>query len=434
MNPITLGYVGIGVLLVAIAIKMPVAFSMMVVGLVGMFFLLPAHAAIKFLAIDLYNQFGNFTFSCIPMFVLMGFLASASGMTRKLYDVSFKWFGQYAGGLALTTVFSNALFASVTGSSPAACATVGKIAYPEMKRHHYDDALATGSIAAAGTLAPLIPPSNGMIVYGLLTEQSIGKLFIAGLFPGILLTILFMITVYIITKRNPHLGPPGPKSSWKEKFKILPGLAEMAIVFLLVLGGLFAGLFTPTQAGAVGAFGCLIIGLVRRSIGRKQLWSSTKDALLVSCMIMVLITGALIFGHFLSLSTVPMFFSRWIEQLPVNSWVIFGVVCLFYVIGGCFVDALSLMVISIPIIAPVMFKLGFDPIWFGVIIVLLGETGVITPPVGINVYVVKNIAPEVPLMTIFSGIVPFFYAILICIAIVAWVPAIATFLPSFTSY
>jgi C4-dicarboxylate transporter DctM subunit len=434
MDPIILGYIGIGVLLVAIAIRVPVAFAMILVGLIGMLFLIPTRSAIKFLAIDMYNQLGNFTFSCIPMFVLMGFLASSSGMTRKLYDVSFKWFGQYAGGLALTTVVSNALFASVTGSSPAACATVGKIAFPEMKRHNYDDALATGSIAAAGTLAPLIPPSNGMIVYGLLTEQSIGKLFIAGLFPGLLLTALFMITVYLITRRNPRLGPPGPKSTWGEKIRVLPGLLEMAFVFLLVLGGLFAGFFTPTQAGAVGAFGCLLLGLIRRSLGWKQLWTATKESLLVSCMIMVLITGALVFGHFLSLSTMPMFFSRWIDQLPVDPWVIFGVVCLFYIIGGCFVDALSLMVITIPIIFPVIFKLGFDPIWFGVIIVMLGETGVITPPVGINVYVVKNIAPEVPLMKIFSGIVPFFFAVLVAIIIVAAVPAIATFLPSFTVY
>jgi C4-dicarboxylate transporter, DctM subunit len=434
MSPVIAAYIGIGLLIIAIVLRMPVAFCMLTVGFLGMLYLIPYDAAFKFLSMDIFERFSSYSFSAIPLFVLMGYYASLSGMTRKLFDVAYIWIGQLRGGLAMATVVACAMFACVCGSSPATAATVGKLAFPQMKRYNYDDALATGSIAGAGTLGPLIPPSNGFIIYGLLTAQSIGKLFIAGILPGILLTTLFAITVYTICRIDPKLGPAGPKSTWKQKLKILPGLFEIAFVFLVVLGGLFAGFFSPTQAGAIGALAALLIGVIRKIVTWESLWASTKEALLVSCMIMCLVAGAIVFGHFLSLSTMPILFAQWIQGLPVSPIVVYIAVCVFYIVGGCFIDAMGLIVLTIPILAPIIFKLGFDPIWFGVIVVMLSETGVITPPVGVNVFVVKNIAPEVPLERIFKGILPFFYAVCIAIAIISIFPMIATFLPSLISY
>jgi C4-dicarboxylate transporter DctM subunit len=434
MNPVTISYIGIGFLLLAFLLRMPVAFAMMGVGFVGMLFLLPSPAALNYLALDVYSSFSSFPFSAITLFILMGYYASMSGITTRLYKTAYVWVGQLRGGLSIATILACAAFASMCGSSPAEVATMGKIAYPEMKKYGYNDALATGSIAGAGTLGPLIPPSNGFIVYGLLTEQSIGRLFISGVIPGILLMSLFAVTVFLMCQRNPRLGPAGPKTGWGEKFRTLPGVAETAAVFLLVIGGLFAGFFTPTQAGGVGAAGALLVGLARKTISLKGLWAATKESLIIATMVFALVTGAVVFGHFLTMSTLPMLMMSWAQALPVSPYVVLGIVCLFYLVGGCFIDALGLIVLTIPIIAPVMFELGFDPIWFGVIIVLLSETGVITPPVGVNVFVMKALAPDVPIGTIFRGIVPFFVAVCAAIILIIIFPSIATFLPSFTSY
>ena len=434
MSPVIVGYIGVVVLLIVFLLGMPVAFAMMSVGFVGMLYLLPAEAAFRFLAMDIFGRFSEYQFSVIPMFILMGYFASLSGMTTRLYEIAYVWIGHLRGGLSMATIVACALFSSVTGSSAATAATIGKVAYPEMKKYGYDDALSTGCIAGAGTLGPMIPPSTGMIIYGLLTEQSIGKLFLSGILPGVLLSVLFMITVTTMCTINSSLGPPGPSTPMKQKLSVLPGLLEALALFLLVVGGLFLGLFTPTQAGGAGAAGALIVGLIRRNITWKSLWESTKDALLISCMVLCLITGAMVFGHFLSLSTMSIALTEWVYQLNVSRLVVLIIVCFFYIIGGCVIDCMGLIVLTIPIVTPVIFGLGYDPIWFAVVLGLLGETGVITPPVGVNVYVLKGIIPDVPISRMFVGIIPFFFAILVGLVLIIIFPSIATFLPSLVSY
>jgi tripartite ATP-independent transporter DctM subunit len=311
---------------------------------------------------------------------------------------------------------------------------MGKIALPEMKKYKYDDTLATGSIAASGTLGILIPPSNALIVYGILTEQSIGKLFIAGVLPGILLTFLFVLTVTFICLRNPALGPPGTPTTWREKLKSTTGINDTIILFLLAIGGLFLGWFSPTQAGAIGAGGALLIGLVRRQLSWNKFIEAVRDGLLTACMVIFIITGGVIFGHFMAISRIPFTLAETLVALPIPPIAIMIVMFVLYFIGGFFMDSLALIVVTIPIFFPVVQKLGFDPIWFGIMLVVLGEMGVITPPVGVNVFVIKGISPDVPLESIFKGILPFLVALIICACLLIMFPSIATFLPSFTTY
>ena len=311
---------------------------------------------------------------------------------------------------------------------------MGKIALPEMKRYNYDDQLATGTVAAAGTLGVLIPPSTILLVYGYLTQESIGKLFIAGILPGILLSAFFVLTVFLICLRNPALGPPGAPTRLREKLLAATGIIETVILFALVIGGLFAGWFSPTKAGAIGAAGALVIGLARRELSWRAFWEASKDAVRTSCMVLFIITGAVIFGHFMALSRIPFVLADWVGGLPIPTMGIVGVMVVIFFIGGFFMDAMAMTVLLVPIFLPVLEALGIDLIWFGVLVVLVGEMGVITPPVGVNVFVIKGIAPEVPLGKIFRGIFPFLYALIICTIILVAFPQIATYLPSFARY
>jgi C4-dicarboxylate transporter DctM subunit len=434
MNPVDIGYIGVVVLVLAIVLRVPVAFASMTVGFMGMLFLLKPDAAMRFLVSDIFTQLNSYTFSLIPMFVIMGYFAEMSGMTKRLFEAFYVWVGWVRGGLCAATVLACAAFAAVFGSGAATAATIGKVAYPQMKRYNYDDSLSTGCIAAAGTLGPLIPPSGTLVIYAIMTEQSITKCLLSGIIPGIMIAILMGIVVLIICKRNPSLGPPGPKTDWKTKLKVLPSLGETLAVFLFVMGGMFGGLFTPTQAGTAGVFGTLVIGLIRGGLSWGGAWDTTKEALRISCMIMFLITGSVVFGHFLSLSTLSFALIDWAGTLALPPIMIVIIIILFYIIGGCFVDALGLIVLTIPITAPMVFKLGFDPIWYGLIICMMGEIGAITPPVGITVYVIKALVPEVPLEKIFAGIVPFLMAILAVLILVIAFPVLVTFIPSLTKF
>ena len=434
MSPVVAGVIGIGLLIVLFLLRMPVAFAMALIGFVGFAYLTSPEAALGLLSHDIFDTFSSYPLSVIPMFILMGNFAFASGISRRLYKMTYTWVGELQGGLTIATVFACAGFGAICGSSTATAATMGQIALPEMKRYKYDDTLATGTIAAAGTLGILIPPSTVLIVYGVLTEESIGKLFIAGVLPGILLSIFFAATVVILCRRNPSIGPAGVATSWKEKIKSTTGIIETLVLFLLAIGGLFLGWFSPTQAGAIGAGGALIIGLARRQLTWQSFFEAGKEGLRTSCMVLFIITGATVFGHFMAVSRIPFVLADWLGSLPINPMAVMVVIIFIYFIGGFFMDSMALIVLTIPIFFPLVMKLGFDPIWFGVIIVLVGEMGVITPPVGVNVFVIKGIAPDVPLERIFKGIVPFLIALIIVTLILIVFPQIATFLPGFVTY
>jgi C4-dicarboxylate transporter, DctM subunit len=434
MTNVMLGFIFLAVMILLIVIRIPVAFAAMSAGVIGMMFIIPPQAAFQFLVSDLYTQFSSYTFSLIPMFVIMGYFAEMSGMTVRLFDAFYTLVGWVKGGLCAATVATCAAFAAVCGSGAATAATIGKVAYPQMKKYGYQDQLSTGTIAAAGTLGPLIPPSGTLVVYAIMTEQSITKCLLSGIIPGIMIATFMGILVFIMCKMNPALGPAGPKTTLMQKIRVLPNLAETLTVFLFVIGGMFGGLFSPTQAGTAGVIATLGIGLVRRGMTFKKIWDSASDALLISCMIMFMIAGSIVFGHFLSLSTLSFTIIDWVNHLPVPSYMIMLMIILFYMVGTCLMDSLGLIVLTLPIIAPMIFKLGYDPIWFGLIICMMGEVGAITPPVGISVYVVKALVPGVPLSTIFKGIVPFLGVIILALILVIIFPQLATFIPSLTQY
>jgi len=434
MNPIHVGIIGILVLIALLFLNFPVAFCMALVGLVGFAYLVSPAAALNIIIKDFYSVFSSYDLTVVPLFVFMGQILFYAGLSRKLYDAAFTWLGHLKGGLAMATVGACAFFASICGSTNATAATMASVALPEMKRLNYRDELATGTVAAGGSLGILIPPSTIFIVYGIMTEQSIGKLFMAGILPGILLSILFMLTIYIWVTLRPEIAPRVEKQGWKKRFMSLSGLVEVVVLFILVMGGLFLGVFTPTEAGAVGAFGGVLIPLVSGQLSWKGfvegLYSSTRT----TCMILMIVAGATVFGHFLAVTRIPSTLSGWVAGLPLPAWGIMLVIMFFFLIGGCFMDALGMILLTIPIFYPVAVAIGYDPIWFGVVIVLVTELGVITPPVGINVYVVSGIAKDVPLEVIFKGAFPFVLALCAYLIIMLLFPQIALYLPSFVAY
>ncbi len=434
MSPEIVGFIGIGSLLVLFLIGMPVAFAMTLVGLLGFALLSDIESAQAILAQDIFETFSSYPLSVIPMFILMGAFAFASGISNRLYTTSYKWMGSFQGGLTIATVMACSGFAAICGSTAATAATMGRIALPEMRKYGYDDKLATGTVAGAGTLGILIPPSTILIIYGILTEQSIGKLFVAGIIPGLLLTLSFVITVIVLCMRNPELGPPGPATSWNEKFRSLSGIYETILLFILTIGGLFSGWFSPTQAGAIGAAGALLIGLIRRQLTIKQIYDAGREGLLTGCMVLFIITGATVFGHFMVITNIPFTLADWVGELMIPPTIAIGIFIMIYFVGGFFMDSMALILVTLPIFYPVIQRFDFDPIWFGVIVVLVAEMGVITPPVGVNVFVIKGIAPDIPLETIFKGILPFLFSLFIVTGLIVLFPQIATFLPGLISY
>jgi C4-dicarboxylate transporter DctM subunit len=434
MDTVTVGIIGIVILVLLFLLRLQVAFAMALIGFVGFAYLTTPQAALGLIGRAIFEDFTSYPLSVIPMFILMGTFAFASGISERLYKTTYAWVGQFRGGLTMATVFACAGFGAICGSSTATAATMGQIAIPEMKKYRYDDTLATGTVAAAGTLGILIPPSTIFIVYGYLTEESIGKLFIAGVLPGILLSIAFAATVALLCWRNPDIGPPGIPTSWKEKLFATTGVLPALILFLLAIGGLFLGWFSPTQAGAIGAGGALLIGLGRRKLSWRSFFDAGSEGVRTSCMVLFIIAGATVFGKFMAVTRIPFVLAEWLGELPISPMGVMIVIIFIYLIGGCFMDSMALIVLTVPIFFPLVKQLGFDLIWFGVIIVLVGEMGVLTPPVGVNVYVIKGIAPNVPLEHIFKGIFPFLVALIVVTAILLIFPQIATFLPSFMTY
>ncbi|MBW1817142.1 MAG: TRAP transporter large permease [Deltaproteobacteria bacterium] len=429
MSLTAIGITGIIVLVIMLFSNMPVGFVMGFLGFLGFGYVRGLDPALSLLARDVFEVFSSYGLTVVPLFVFMGQIAFHSGISRRLYDSAYVLLGSRRGGLAMATVGACAGFSAISGSTNATAATMATVTLPEMKRYKYDMSLATGTVAAAGSLGILIPPSVIFIVYGILTEQSIGKLFAAGILPGILLTFLFLLTIYLRVLKNPDLAPPGPKTSWSEKFRSFVGVLETLLIFGMVMGGIFFGIFTPTEAAAAGAFLTIALALVRRQLTWKGFVASLPDTTRISCMVIVIVTGAVIFGHFMAITRLPYELANWVSSLPLPSYAIMGVIILVYLFGGCFMDALAMIMLTIPIFFPVAVALGYDPIWFGVVIVLITEMGVITPPVGVNVYVVYGVAKDVPLETIFKGVFPMLLALLVCNLMLLFFPQIALFLP-----
>ena len=430
MTPTTIGLIGIIALFILIFFRMPIGFLMAVIGVLGFGTIVSTEASLNLLAKDFINIFSSYDLTVIPLFVLMGQVAFHSGISTRLFDAAYKCIGHLPGGLAIATVGACTAFSAVCGSTNATAATMAAATLPEMKRYNYDPKLATGVVAAGGSLGILIPPSVIFIVYGILTEQSIGKLFIAGIVPGLILMVFFIVAILIWATINPKLGPAGPRVNMKEKLTSLFGVFETMIIFLLVLGGLFFGFFTPTEAGAIGAFGTLIVALLRRSLTWKGFIASLFETTRTTCMIMVIVAGATVFGHFLAVSRIPYDIATWVTSFTLPTMVIVLFIVFIYVIGGMFVDSLALIMLTVPIFYPVILTLGLDPIWFGVLVAMVTQIGVLSPPVGISVYVVSGVARNVPIDIIFRGVVPYIIAIVIGVLLIIAFPQIALFLPN----
>ena len=430
MSVTLIGIIGIALLLVILFTNMPVGFVMGVIGFLGFAFIRDLGPACSLLAKDFFDIFASHGLTVVPLFVFMGQLSFYSGISTRLYESAYVMLGNRKGGLAMATVGACAGFSAISGSTNATAATMATVTLPEMKKYGYDMGLATGTVAAAGSLGILIPPSVVFIVYGILTEQSIGKLFAAGILPGVLLASLFMAVIYFRVRHNPALAPQGPKTSWRSKIRSFSGILETLLIFGTVMGGIFWGIFTPTEAAALGAFFTLVLALARRQLTWKAFKGAISDTTRISCMVMVIVAGATIFGRFIAVTRIPFDLSAWIGQLPLPGFAIMLLIILIYLLGGCFMDSFAMIMLTIPIFFPVAEALGYDPIWFGVMIVLVAEMGVVTPPVGINVYVVHGVASDVPLETIFRGVLPMVFALVVCAVLILIFPQIALWLPN----
>jgi C4-dicarboxylate transporter DctM subunit len=429
MSPEIVGIIGLVVLLILLFAGMWIGAAMAMVGFCGYAYIVGIKPAFGMISQIPFTTMAWYPLTCVPLFIFMGVVIFQSGVGKDLYKTAYTLVGQLRGGLAMATVIACALFAAITGVSSPALATLGKVAVPEMKKYKYDEKLALGSLVCAGTMAFLIPPSVAFIIYGILTETSIARLFIAGFLPGILLSALFISTIAIITARNPKAGPAGPKTSFKEKIVSLRLTWPVVLLFLLVLGGIYGGVFTPTEAGAIGAFGALVISVAMGRLNFKKFLESVLEAGQTTAFIMLLIIGAYILMKFLAVSKLTLLLGATVAHLPVPPMAIFAAIAILYIILGMFLDIVSAVILTIPVLYPVIITVGFDPIWYGVMVVILIEMGLVTPPVGMDAFVLSGVT-GIPLSTIFRGAVPFLVAVIVCIIILAIFPQIALFLPS----
>jgi tripartite ATP-independent transporter DctM subunit len=428
MNEITVGILGIVVLVAAFCTGMELGWIMGIVGFVGIVYLNSWAAASNQIAKDFVDTFTSYGFTVIPLFVLMGQVASNSDIAKKLYNSAQKFVGHVSGGLAMTTVVGATLFKAMCGSTLATCATFAGIAVPEMTRLGYSRKLSTGVVASVGTLGMLLPPCIPLMIYGLITEQSIGKLFTAALIPGLLIPVFFMLIIAVWVKLEPGIAQKTANVPWKEKMRTAPDFIWVAAIFLLIIGGLMLGWFSPTEAGSIGSAAVLVMAYTT-SFSFKKLLTSFEESLRTACMVLVLIGGSVIFGHFLAITTIPFIAADWVASLPLNRNLIMVVVLLIYLLGGSFMDDMAFMILATPIFFPVAVKLGFDPLWFGVQVGVTLMIGSIIPPVAMAVFVVKNITGE-KFNTIYTGVVPFLLGLVACAALLFIFPQIATFLPS----
>lgn len=429
MSASAIGLSGLIVMFVLLALRVPVAFAMFGVGFAGIYALNGWNSAWSLLASEAYTLGSSPELVVIPLFILMGNVASQSGMSRKLYDAAYAMIGSVRGGLASATVIGCGGFAALSGSSVASALTMGKVALSQMDRFHYDKRLSTGVVAAGGTLGILIPPSTGFVIYAILTEQSIGRLFLAGVLPGILLTLLFILAITVMCWFRPEYGPAGPRTSGREKLRALIGAGPIVGVIVLTIGGMYAGLFSPVEAAAVGAAVVIVLAVMARKLTAKMLWSSARDAVVTTATVMLILIAAHMINPFMALSNIPDAVGGFLDWLNLGTIGTLVVILAIYLVLGCFLEGFAMLVLTLPIFFPVITALGIDPIWFGVLVVLTLEMGLISPPVGINVFIVKSVAPGAELSQIFRGVLPFWLMMILCVAILIAFPQIALFLP-----
>ncbi len=422
--------IGFVALFALMLLRVPVGMAMGLVGVSGFAYLVNGDAALKIIGHTSMRTVTDYTFGIIPMFLLMGAFVSNSGMSRELFRAANSFVGHFRGGLGIATIAACAGFAAISGSSVATAATFATVAYPEMRRYNYPQSFATGVIAAGGTLGAMLPPSTVLAVYGIITEQDIGKLFIAGIIPGLLAATMDMLTVVVIGRLRPDFLPVAPRHSWKERLIGLRDVWAMLLLFIFVIGGLYGGLFTPTEAGGVGAIGALLIGVARGKLTRLEIRRSLLQAVRTAAAVLTVLIGALLFGYFLTITQTPQKVTAFLTALGLGRYGVLALIMLMYIVLGCLMDSLAMIILTIPIIFPVILQLGFDPIWFGVIIVMTVELGLIHPPVGMNVFVIKSVVQEVTFSTIFRGVLPFIVTDLIRLVILIAFPILALWLPS----
>ncbi|MCX5832156.1 MAG: TRAP transporter large permease [Deltaproteobacteria bacterium] len=429
MNEITVGIMALALLLLLFATGIELGFAMALVGFGGFAYLNGFHPAMQLVARDIYDVITNYGYTVFPLFILMGQIGFNSGIAVRLYDAAHRFVGHIPGGLAMATVIGATAFKTICGSAAATAATFASVAIPEMDRYGYDRRLSTGIVATVGTLGCIIPPSVVLIVYGILTEQSIGQLFLAGIIPGLIIALFFMGIIYGWVKINPKIAPMSERSTWKARIRSLPEVGWIILVFFLVTGGIMEGFFTPTEAGAMGTFAVLVLVMVKRNITFIGYVKSVAEALSTAGMILMLIIGSVILGHFIAVTNIPQNTADWLGALPLNRYVIMVMICLVYLLGGSFIDDLAFMILATPIFYPTILKLGFNPIWFGILIGVVVMIGVVIPPVAVCVFVVKNITKE-PIGRIYKGVTPFLISLVAVWGLLFVFPQLALWLPS----
>ncbi len=430
MSTLLIGLIGIVILLLLLLSGLPIGVSMGLVGVGGLWYMLGADVGLSILMTAPYDAIAKYGFAVVPLFILMGSFCFQSGVSKHLYYAVNAWIGHFRGGLAMATVGACAGFAAVSGSSLATAATMGTVALPEMKKYKYDEALSTGAISAGGTLGILIPPSIVLVVYGILTETSIAELFLAGFIPGILEAIFYIITISIVCRLNPKAGPAGPKAPIKTKIRSVKETWPIILLFVIVIGGIYAGIFSPSEAAGVGAFSAMTIALIQKKLSPNRFVSALDDTLKATGMIFTILMGAVILGYFITTTRLPFDLADIVSKWEINRYLVFGAILLVYLILGCIMIPMAMVILTIPIVFPLIQSLGFDAVWFGIITIRIFEIAQITPPVGMNVFIMKGVAPDIPLTTIFRGIIPFFIADVLHLALLIMFPQIVLWLPS----
>jgi C4-dicarboxylate transporter, DctM subunit len=426
------GLIGLAAMLVIAFLRVPIALAMGIVGIVGYAYMRDWNFTTAFAVAQtkIYETGRNYTLSVVPLFILMGNFVTRAGMSQELFRAAYAFIGHLKGGLAMATILACAGFGAICGSSIATAATMAKVAYPSMKRFGYSDRLATGAIASGGTLGIMIPPSTVMVIYGIFTETNIGKLFAAGVLPGILGAFLLCCAVRYVTWRDPNAGPPGERTSWNERWVALKGIWAVAFLFLFVMGGIYGGLFTATEGAGMGAFGAMVFALWRRALTWRTLYAALVESARTSAMLFMILIGALIFADFINITSMPADLKGFVTRFEVSPIMVVAAICVIYVLLGTAMEELSMVLLTLPVFFPVIVHLGYDPVWFGVLIVVVVEIGLISPPVGMNLFVLKTLLPNVPTTTVFRGVMPFMMADCVRFAILIAFPIISLWLPS----